>query len=496
MNNTFSDKLKCLFTSKNIYRLLPLLFVFVLFFFFAFYDQSSRFAEDNANCAELISALALVFSCATAYVLYHKQKLTSDGIIILLLICGFALRLGYALKYHYAVNQHDVENLDSNGHLAYIFSVYKDGLPDHNDWQFSHPPLHHILAALSMHVSKMFGFSVGRSFENVQLLSVLYSTLTMLSGYEIFKLLNLKDKYLVLCVALISFHPTFFILAGSINNDILTIMLSSFAVLFLLKWWGRPSLKYAAFCGLFCGTAMMTKVSAALIVLIVAISVMIRFFIDKEFKFGRLFLQVLSFLIIVVPLGFWHPIRNYILFDQPFGYVAPIPVTSSLYTGEISVVKRLLIPFSLDNVGVYTDVWEEYNLWNYLLRNSLFGEYNFGNEGIAIFLVLTNLILIIFSLIGLVFLIRKRNEIKGTMMPLFILFFVELVFFVYFNIAYPFGCSMDFRYIVPILLSGFVFIGAFLSKLSLNNSRSFVIADRVSVFTIIAFCVLSTVIMI
>ena len=81
-------------------------------------------------------------------------------------------------------------------------------------------------------------------------------------------------------------------------------------------------------------------------------------------------------------------------------------------------------------------------------------------------------------------------------MPLFILFFVELVFFVYFNIAYPFGCSMDFRYIVPVLLSGFVFIGAFLSKLSLNNSRSFVIFDRVSVFTIIAFCVLSTVIMI
>ncbi|MBO5912107.1 MAG: glycosyltransferase family 39 protein [Clostridia bacterium] len=495
MNNTFSDKLKSLFTSKTFYRFLPLIFIFILFFFFAFYDQSSYYAEENANCSELLTISAFLLSGAAVFVLYYKQKLTYDNIIMLLLICGFVLRLSYAIKYHYSVNQHDVENLESNGHLAYIYSIYNGGLPDHNDWQFSHPPLHHLLAALSMHISEAFGFTVGRAFENIQLLSVLYSTLTMLAGYKIFKLLNLKDKYLVLCVALLCFHPTFFILAGSINNDILTIMLSTFAILFILKWWGNPSIKYALLCGFCCGAAMMTKVSAALIVLIIAISVLIRFFIDKSFKFRHLVLQIVSFLIVLIPLGFWHPIRNYVLFCQPFGYVAPIPVTSALYTGDISVFKRILLPFSLDGFGVYTDVWNEYNLWQYLLRNSLFGEYNFGNEGIAIILVLANLILIVLSLVAVVFLLLKRNAIKGTIIPLFILFLVELAFFVYFNIAYPFGCSMDFRYIVPVLLSGFAFIGMFLSRLSLNYNRFFIVLEKASVFTVITFCVLSTIIM-
>ncbi len=495
MNSTFSDKLKCLFTSKTLYLFLPLVFTLVLFFFFAFYDQSSHFAEENAGLSELLILSAFVLTSATACVLYHRRKLSLDNIIFLLLVCGFVLRLGYAIKYHYAVNQHDVENLDSNGHLAYIFSIYNGGLPDHNDWQFSHPPLHHLLAALSMHVSDAFGFTVGRAFENVQLLSVLYSSLTMLAGCEIFKLLHLKDKYLVLCVALMCFHPIFFILAGSINNDTLTIMLSTFAVLFLLKWWKRPSVKYSLLCGLCCGAAMMTKVSAALIVLVTAISVLIRFFFDKKFKFGHLILQVVSFLIVVIPLGFWHPVRNYILFQQPFGYVAPIPVTSSLYTGDISVIKRLILPFSLDKIGVYTDVWEEYNLWHYLLRNSLFGEYNFGNDGVAIFLVLANLILIIISLVGMAILIFKRETVNTSIIPLFILFIVELAFFVYFNFTYPFGCSMDFRYIVPILLSGFAFIGKFLSNISLNSNRSVAVLENTSVFTAICFCILSTVVM-
>ena len=108
-------------------------------------------------------------------------------------------------------------------------------------------------------------------------------------------------------------------------------------------------------------------------------------------------------------------------------------------------------------------------MWYYLLRNSLFGEYNFGNPGIAFFAVLANLILIILSLISCVYLLSKCKSIKE-ILPIFPFYVIQLVFFIYFNLSYPFGCSMDFRYIVPLFFIGVVFIGKMFTVLRQNDA--------------------------
>jgi hypothetical protein len=64
----------------------------------------------------------------------------------------------------------------------------------------------------------------------------------------------------------------------------------------------------------------------------------------------------------MLPLGLWYQIRNMILFDQPLGYVSPISTSNPLYIGDISILKRIILPFSLKPVGVFVDVWEEHNL--------------------------------------------------------------------------------------------------------------------------------------
>ena len=66
------------------------------------------------------------------------------------------------------VNQHDVESLQSSGHLSYIYTIFNGALPQTNDWQFSHPPLHHIISALFVKLSTLANFSLGRAFENIQ----------------------------------------------------------------------------------------------------------------------------------------------------------------------------------------------------------------------------------------------------------------------------------------------------------------------------------------
>lgn len=472
---------------------LPLIIGFILLTLFFFYNQTGEY---NNLFSEILTCTLLICSSVTGFFLYKNDLLNTKTLICLIAVCGFAFRLGYAIKFGYWQNQHDVESLNSSGHLSYIYYIFNNfKLPDSNEWQFSHPPLHHILSAVVVWLGNVFGFTIERSFENIQLLTVFYSSVSMLLGIKICNELGIKGKVLVLCSLILAFFPGMFILAGSINNDILMITLTLAGMLFLIKWYKKPSVTFALFCGLFNGLAMMTKVSAAMFAAAAALTVIIKFFIDKNLKFNTVLLHALVFIVVLLPLGLWHPMRSYILFEQPLGYVAPIPITNPLYNGDISLFKRIVLPFSTDATGVYVDVWTEYNIWSYILRNSLFGEYYFGVEGIAIFTVIANFVLILLSLVSLIILLCSKISINLNL-PILSFYVVLLAFFVYFIIKYPFGCSMDFRYITPLFFIGVVFVGLGLQKVRLSNKFSNTLFEYSAYISTAVLCLTSIIIFI
>ena len=129
------------------------------------------------------------------------------------------------------------------------------------------------------------------------------------------------------------------------------------------------------------------------------------------------------------------------------------------------------MPFSTEFHGVYVDVWEEHNLWQYLSRNSIVGEYSFNNEGLAVLLVAFNIVLILATVFALVYIVIKRFKGLSKLVPILVLIFVQMAFFVYFNIRYPFGCSMDFRYIVPVLFGAAALYGTISQNLSLTDGK-------------------------
>ena len=43
--------------------------------------------------------------------------------------------------------------------------------------------------------------------------------------------------------------------------------------------------------------------------------------------------------------------------------------------------------------------------------------------------------------------------------------------FLYFNVEYPFGCTMDFRYIVPTAFLGAIFIGKCFDQIGSKKTR-------------------------
>ena len=172
--------------------------------------------------------------------------------------------------------------------------------------------------------------------------------------------------------------------------------------------------------------------------------------------------QYLVFGAIAFPLGLWYPIRNFYLFGQPLSYVLRISQDRPLYCGGYSLWQR----FGLGGESLlYARPNEDYNVWAYLLRGSLFGEFSFQMGRVIPALLLgLNLLLILVSMAAMVYTLLRRPSHHWAILGCFWL--VLMVSYISFNTQYPFGCTMDFRYIVPTALIGAVFLAKGWEQLS------------------------------
>ena len=184
----------------------------------------------------------------TRYKKYLKELSQTDKLIILIAFIGVAIRILYICYTNFNVRQHDLLGLqDKEGHVAYIIYWYNHfKLPDFDPrtlWQFYQPPLHHIIAALWVKLNVFVGFNFATAVENIQVLTLIYSCITTFICYKILKELGIKGKGLVISFTLICLHPTMILFSGSINNDILCLMLEVAAILATIKWYKKSSMK-------------------------------------------------------------------------------------------------------------------------------------------------------------------------------------------------------------------------------------------------------------
>ena len=192
------------------------------------------------------------------------------------------------------------------------------------------------------------------------------------------------------------------------NNDSLAVLFMTAILYYTLRWyeqqdWG-PLVKLALCFGL----GMMTKISVGVFAPVTGcmmLLVLYRRFREK--KALPVIRQFAVFGLIAFPLGLWYPIRNFILFQQPFNYVLR-PSAQSLYCGDHSLWERFGL---IKDFEIYDHPFEDYNVWSYLLKGSLFGEFTFSmGKVIPGLLILINLLLILLSLAAMVLvLIRHRT---------------------------------------------------------------------------------------
>lgn len=453
---------------------------------------------DGGEIIEKLMLFIIGASVSMLVVWAFEKKLTAKRVVVLLMVIGFTLRIGYMLYTPYYIRQHDLGNVGDAGHVDYIYILAtKWRLPDSYNFEFYHPPFYYIIAAAVYDIASKFSRDFNVCFNVIKIVPCFASCATLLVSYKIFRGLRLSPKATSLAMTVLAVHPAFIYLAASINNDMLSIFFIALTILYTIRWFYDQNIRNAVYLAIALGLGMMTKLSVVMMApVIAAVFVYTLYKGIKARKAWYILRKILIFAAISVPLGLWFQVRNFILFGQPFGYVLKLSTAVGQYCGKRSVVSRFLsFPFySHVFLKPFGDPGTEYNLWTFILKSSLFGEWNFhGMKISAFFLDTVALLLIAESLFAMVYVLFFAKGQKPCFAKYLLGFtwLVQMAFFVSFNIQYPFGCTMDFRYIVVTLLTGAGFLALFRDTSEKKHPAFFRIASTVITVTVALFAVYS-----
>ncbi len=488
----------------------------------------------------MISLVAI--GCVAVYMAIEK-KLTTRRILLLMLLAGLALRIGYMLYTPASTRQHDVYSSSYTGHEGYawtIFTTHK--LPTTNQWQFYHPPMNALMQAGFMRfmnaltgvfdeIFTWFGrdgyfpraFLYNKPneiadgmryylYQTCQILAVMYACITCVTLVKTIWLFGFSDRTKLIMAAFVIFFPRHIAFSGLLNNDPISYMFSMLALYHAVKWWkGGKSVGRMIACAVFLGLGMMSKLSSATIALPIAGIFIYEFILSLRKKEGALsikkvVLQYGGFLLLCAPLGLWFQIYANVRFDQAFGYV-PGNLTKRLYTGDYSFFERFIFPFDLSEFfgSIYCVPFEgNYWLFNFSLRSALFSESKYGSgEGFAVTSIVLAYLAAIMLFVALIWSVVRyfkakkqgRNLLKETNVTLSELLFVlllvqsQVLSEIYFYISAPYACTMDFRYIMPLIL-GIAFLIGYTNKILVaDGGKAALVINRLVILLSMALLV-------
>ena len=430
-------------------------------------------AFTNASHALKMNVFTLIFFAflALCFFMLRKKEVTTEDKIFLIILGGVIFRSMYVIFTGVVDRQHDVgyfsglsDDLINPGHLGYIEYLCKFGhLPDFSPYKlfsYYHPPVHHIISCLFIDLQLLLGVGERLAFENIQALTLLYSSLCLTVGYGIFKKIKCSDTCMVLAMALLTFHPGMIYMSASTNNDMLCTLFTFVCFYFGLEWLDDKSLRNLIKIALSLGFGMITKLNCAVMAFPLAAVFLLHFI--KECKSGRMWKSIKEFAIfgvITAGIGLSYVIRNLIFYDTNPG-VPVLTEASEQYIGKFSYWEIFGIPSALELEYPFHTINGNTicNTWHILFRTSLFDEIR--PELSDFLLMCCRIALVLASTLGIVLffvtIIMAIREIKSGNKDLGIFLLVGYVLvvltFIAFIIKYPYTCSANFRYVVVGLL--------------------------------------------
>lgn len=414
-------------------------------------------------------------------ILAFCKRLSYKGLVSVILLAGLVMRIGFVLYKPSYTAYHDLGEITTvgyYGHASYILKIFETGaLPLENKGQYYHPPLFHILAACAMKVTgKVLRITDEvYLFESAKIISCAATCFTFLTARKILKELELGKTAFVTALSICAFLPIHYMLGGWVNNDALVTFFMTWIILYTIRWFKNPGYANIVFLALGFGFGIFSKISCALFAAFTGSFMLVKLVLAvRGGTWKPLIGQFAVFALIAMPIGLYYPIRNYLMFGQGLNFV--LRPGDNVYCGEHGFVERfVLFPVSRLLSPVYLNPFEEYNLNFYLVKSAVVGEFEYHHveEWPAAVLVVCNLILVVqsvFSAAAVCVQGFKEKAVTSSVRAQFLFLGLPgLWLWIYvnhliLNVRLPYGCTMDFRYIVPTSLLGAVYLGLYVEK--------------------------------
>ena len=300
--------------------------------------------ENNYGVIITVSGIFLLFF--SFLILNKTKKLKKDYIKIFVFGILFFVYIGYILNTNCGTRQHDTRSLEweYGGHLGYIAYILENlKLPDFNPtlkWCFNNPPLFYIISAVFVKLQNLIGREGYLAIENLQYLTVFFTIIFNIYVYKILDILNIKKLkyYIILFVGL---SPAIVYLSGSLNNDILSIMLSTMSIYYTICWYKNTKLSDLLKIALTISLAIMTKINSAIIAIPIGILFLIKLIHERE-NLKKYILYYIIFALIALPIGLWFPVKNLIKYNIPITYVQTVVEKQENpgYIGDRNIFER------------------------------------------------------------------------------------------------------------------------------------------------------------
>ncbi|MCL1955697.1 MAG: hypothetical protein FWF63_00110 [Fibromonadales bacterium] len=397
----------------------------------------------SLNFIQYVFVLFLL--CSIALILRKfKFKLIAISIILL----GIVARL---VVYSYTgplQNPYDVD-----AHLEYIKIVAEEKrIPKINEgWATYQPPLYYIVSAMVKKIADSYEPSLTNRVQ--QQFSMLLSFACVIFGVAL--IINLfGNRAIAYLTALVSvLWPISVMAAPRIGNDSLFYFGALFCMLFAQRYWHFHKNSDMLLATIGASIAVAAKSNGLVILGVWVIVYALKVLFSLKIGSLRVLLVSISIMALSVCLSNYRTIVN--IFEK--NRVELIPNAVSLHGGlKVQNTVGNYLYFDLKDYLLfpYTSAWQDEGgrqyFWNYLIKSSLslyrengIWKYPIGNVLCSMLCILALLIFVL-ALWGLIHI--KYREIPQMLFAVFL--FVALI---YFRVNYPYSCSNEFRYILPVL---------------------------------------------
>ena len=444
-------------------------------------------AEGSQGFSKLIYFLLAIFALIISLKLLNSFKFSTP--IKVLFIAALIIRLAY-----FMVTPADVRDHDLGDHIGYSEYLTKHWMPPPVDYAvggaFFHPPLYYYTSAIVYKATQLIEPNNKVAIYRVQqLLSLVYSMGFVLFGLMILsELFNLyraspkssavmepvqevqdqrgfiarmcrsfKDDAIIWVIgALFAFWPSAIIHSVRIGNDPLLYWLYAASLYYIVRWFRHDQKRDLMIASIVGTAAILTKANGEILVAVLGVIGLYKMFSSKQWaKYFKMAIApcliMLAAVAITVGPGLILKMqgkRDKLYIDNIDG-LSQANIVGNTAANYFWFDAKVFItePFT----DPYDDRMGRQFFWNYLGKTGLFGEFKYPglmSINTAIICSFLAVLMFVYMLYGLY---RMSKEDFKRLTPVLLSGFFLWAGVTYMRMTFP--ANIDFRYIVPILLT-------------------------------------------